>query len=83
MRNPFKPGGHNDLILRWLMDGGTLTHREAQRLFGCDRLAARVKDIRNVFGQDTIVTTMETRGGKEWARYRWAEAPEQLDLLSA
>ena len=82
MRNPFRSGGHNDRILRWLMDGGTLTHREAQRLFQCDRLAARVKDIRYVFGQDAIVSADETRNGKTWTRYRWNH-PEQLDLLAS
>ena len=35
------------LILRHLQSGGTLTALEALDLFGCNRLAARVADLKN------------------------------------
>lgn len=35
------------LILRHLQSGGTLTALDALDLFGCNRLAARVADLRN------------------------------------
>lgn len=37
---------HKAAILAHLQSGGMLTHRRAQDLFSCDRLAARICDLR-------------------------------------
>ncbi len=55
------------LILAHLRKGLTLTAKEARALFRCDRLAARIKDLR--YSGHDIYTTMESGGGKRWARY--------------
>jgi hypothetical protein len=38
---------HNDLILQHLEQGRTITAIEALVLFGCFRLAARIKELRD------------------------------------
>ena len=68
-------------VLDWLRDGGSITDREADRLWGIRRLAARVREIREAFGKDAVRTTWETRGGVRFARYRWAATPEQPSLF--
>ena len=52
---------------------------EARLLAGCDRLAARVCELRAA-GHD-IRTGSETAHGATYARYRLHEAPRQLSLL--
>ena len=68
-------------VYDWLRDGGTLTDREADRMWGIRRLAARVREIREAFGDDAVATTYETRGRSKFARYRWAATPEQPSLF--
>ena len=57
----------NDLILEHLLRGRTLTPLEALELYGCLRLAARVKNLRD----DGYKIKTETRrlGRKRWAEY--------------
>lgn len=38
-------------ILEYLQGGGKLTHRDAERLFKCARLGARIKDIEKLIGR--------------------------------
>jgi hypothetical protein len=54
-------------ILQRLKTGRTLTPVDALNDFGCFRLAARVKDLRDS-GHD-IVTIRESQGEKVFARY--------------
>lgn len=37
----------NKAILKYLLEGNTLTSREAMLEFGCMRLASRINDLRN------------------------------------
>jgi hypothetical protein len=56
-----------ETILAHLQAGGSITPIDALREFGCFRLAARIKDIRDE-GHD-VQTLWETDGTKKWARY--------------
>ncbi len=57
------------LILRHLTAGLTITPREAQDLFGCYRLGARIYDLRQA-GWNIITETVEAETGNKFARYR-------------
>ena len=37
-------------ILEYMLNGGKLTHRKAEKLFKCARLGARIKDIEKIIG---------------------------------
>ena len=50
-----------------LQKGNTLTPIEALEKFGCFRLGARIKNLREA-GME-IKTTMNRRGKKQWASY--------------
>ena len=50
-----------------LENGVGITHLEAMNWFGCARLAARIKDLRDE-GM-SIQTTTVKEGGKTFARY--------------
>ena len=69
------------LILALLRRRGSagVSPAEARLLAGCDRLAARVLELRQE-GFD-IRTGSETCQGATYARYRLYEAPRQLDLF--
>jgi len=54
-------------ILSALQAGDTLTRLEAERRFGCARLAARIADLR-AMGHD-VKTAWEKSNGKRYARY--------------
>jgi hypothetical protein len=57
----------NALIKGWLLNGYSITQREASQQFGCDRLAARICELRDK-GLN-VVTDMVTENGKTFARY--------------
>lgn len=62
-----------DAILTALKEGRTLTPLDALSEFGCLRLAARVRDLRDA--GHPIETTIETNdNGKRFARYAMQEA---------
>lgn len=61
-------------ILRFLRNGGSLTALDALRLFGCARLAARIKDLRSV-GHPIISAMIQTEG-KRHAVYFLAPSME-------
>jgi hypothetical protein len=56
-----------DQILSHLKRGKTITQVDAFNEYGCWRLAARVKDLRNQ-GHD-VLTIRESQGEKVFARY--------------
>lgn len=60
-------------ILEWFQahPGEAITHLDAQRLFGCARLAARVRELRKE-EWDIQSRSIEMRGGKRVAEY-WME----------
>jgi hypothetical protein len=54
-------------ILHWLRKGRKLTAIQALRMFGCFRLSARIKDLRNA---DWMISArMVTKNGKRYAEY--------------
>jgi len=59
-----------DAILRHLKENPyhPITHLEAQHLFGCSRLAARVQELRRM-GHDVKSRMVETPSGKRVAEY--------------
>jgi len=57
------------LILRHLQSGGTLTALDALDLFGCNRLAARIADLR-AKGYRVQSTLIELPNGKRVASYK-------------
>jgi hypothetical protein len=60
-------------ILAALQAGDALTHLDAERRFGCSRIAARIKDLKDGKLNRTkydIQTTMESQDGKRFASYR-------------
>ena len=55
-------------ILEYLKTGKTLTNREAQRLFECDRAPARIKELRNS-GYPIRTEMILVKSGKRIGRY--------------
>ena len=61
----------NTAILAWLQAGNTLTSLEALDRFGCNRLAARVADLRDA-GHPIEAQMVTLANGKRVAQYRYA-----------
>ena len=64
---------HCDLILQHLKTYGSISHYEAEDMYGCTRLAARIKDLRNrdVAIDTEMVPGLNRYGGKtRYAVYR-------------
>ena len=61
---------HNARVLTELQTGRSLTPMDALKEFGCFRLGARIKDLRNE--GINIITTMVKQNGKRFASYRLA-----------
>ena len=64
---------HCDLILQHLKTYGSINPKEAENMYGCMRLAARIKDLRNrgVAIDTEIVPGLDRNGGKtRYAVYR-------------
>ena len=63
----------NERLLAWLESGRTITPREADDMWGCMRLGARIKDLKDR-GYPIIserVDGVNKLGDKcHWARYR-------------
>lgn len=64
-------------ILEYLQEGKSITPLDALNMFGCFRLSARIKDLRN--DEFDIRTSMETKempdgSTKRYARY-WLNEP--------
>ena len=65
--------GQTGAIKQYLESGKTLTNAEAAKLFGCYRLSARIKDLRDAgMNISTIMIDGETRYGTStrYARYK-------------
>lgn len=65
--------GQTRAIKEYLETGKTLTNEEAAKLFGCYRLSARIKDLRDAgYNISTIMVEGETRYGTSmrYARYK-------------
>ncbi len=58
----------NEEILAWLKVK-SITPIEALEQFGCFRLSARIKDLKNM-GHDIVTEMVKLRSGKRCARYR-------------
>jgi len=56
-----------ETILAHLQSGGSITPIDALRDYGCFRLAARIKEIRDE--GHPVEMVWETDGEKRWARY--------------
>lgn len=57
-------------IAKWLMSGKAITPLQAIEKFGSLRLGARIYDIRQRCGEDSVKTIMvDTPTGKRIARY--------------
>ena len=64
---------HCDLILRHMKTYGSINHKDAEREYGCTRLAARISDLRRrgVAIQSEIVTGKNRFGNDiHYAEYR-------------
>ena len=64
---------HCRLVLQHMKEHGTIHHFEAEELYGCTRLAARIKDLRNRGVEiDTELVKGENRhgGATRYAVYR-------------
>ena len=59
-----------DRIAKWLESGKPLTPMQALEKFGCFRLSARIKDLRD--SGTAIVTEIVHKNGKNFASYRKA-----------
>ena len=68
-------------ILNWLQTGASLDAMQALTEFGCFRLAARIKDIREM-GVPVRTATVKTPNGKSVAQYslNYADSPIQTQL---
>ena len=66
-------GKQNDCIATHLKRGGTLTHLSAYHLFRCMRLAARVKELRDL-GHNIQTQMLTLKSGKRVAQYYLSEA---------
>ena len=49
-RNAASSASQTRRILEYMLNGGKLTHRKAEKLFKCARLGARIKDIEKIIG---------------------------------
>ena len=69
-------------ILNWLQTGASLDAMQALTEFGCFRLAARIKDIREM-GVPVRTTSVKTPNGKSVAQYslNYADSPIQTEMM--
>lgn len=61
----------NVKILKHLMNRKTLNPIQAMTMFGCMRLAARIKNLRNA--GYVIISETINKNGKRFSQYRMAE----------
>lgn len=69
-----------ETILAHLKAGGSITPIDALRDYGCFRLAARIKDLRDE--GHPVEMTWETDGEKRWARYSLRRAVPEQGMLA-
>ena len=68
-----------DAILWHLERRGSITPIEALNELGCFRLAARIEELRRA--GHGIKTIIEKRKGKRYARYVYAQRPQQIGMF--
>ncbi len=73
MTDPTKKS-QKEQILAYIEEHGSITPLEAQRLYGCMRLGARIWDLRHDgYNIVSVIVEVETRTGKaRVAQYRMA-----------
>ena len=67
-----------EAILWHLEHRGSITPIEALNELGCFRLAARIEELRR--SGHGIKTIIEKRKGKRYARYVYAQRPQQIGM---
>jgi len=60
------------LILKYLKSGNAITPFEALNLFGCQRLASRIHELKKI-GCEIENIWLNIPGGKKVARYRFVK----------
>ena len=68
----------NRMILYHLQRHGSITPFQALNEMGCFRLAARIDELRR--DGHGIKTIIEKRNGKRYARYVYAQRPQQIGM---
>lgn len=68
-----KDGSQCDRIVKFLASGNTLTPLKARQLFGAERLAARILEIKQA-GHKIVSTTKTDLNGKVYAEYSLRKA---------
>ena len=58
-------------VLEYMKRHGSISQRQAIEAFSCFRLAARVAEIREAFGDSSVITETEQHHGGNHARYVW------------
>lgn len=75
----------NEMILKYLQEGHSLTALEALEKFGCFRLASRINDIKNLLDQGCtgLIQSEMVKGenGKHYKRYWIAKEAKQLSFI--
>jgi hypothetical protein len=66
-------------IRRHLLTRGSITPLDALRDYGCMRLGGRIYELRELWGKDSIVTTVPPEG-KRYAIYTYT-GPQQMALF--
>lgn len=69
-----------DLVLYHLADHGGITPQDAMYKFGCQRLAARVHDLRG-YGWEIDTQTVDTPGGRATTRYVPSRPQVRRDMV--
>lgn len=60
-----------ELIVRHLKSGKPITQDEAKDKYGVRRLAARIFDLREEYGENQIITIRKSSKGDSYAEYYW------------
>jgi hypothetical protein len=58
----------------WLLQGKSITHNEAQKLWGTNRIAEYVRRLRKEGMK--IETVLESKDGDTYGRYRLKQSPK-------
>jgi helix-turn-helix protein len=64
----FKPGSQNDLLLKHLLSGKTITRYEAMLMFRVQNITARMSDLYKA-GYDVKTTIRTDPNGQTYAKY--------------
>lgn len=59
-------------IMAYMREHGSITPKDAEKLFRCMRLASRIDELRNKEGHKEILTVMESYIDEDGTRVRYA-----------